>query len=840
MHLLVDRQDIERERREERATVVDRAHLTARRSFRDDARDEWRRRDTDRDLRAGPGASRENAARDPRRRAEELLGAREVAREDAPVEHAYARQRGVEGREQTRMHLRGRDDRERHRIPHTASSARSARVPRSVRTPSARQKSARSLADARPTANVQPTVRSNRRSQATRSKTTVGIAMRRPRFAAMTRSAAGEPRTAGSAGARVSTSVPPKTWSPASTTTRRKPSLRSADAVASATASRGTRTTMTRSRSMPARSAASGSNDVVGSIHAAIPPCACAPAAARSASESFPTLGGPTNASGSPAARPPPMTRSSEFFVAMTISPRRRSLVSPRASACTPKRPSIRAMAPASPGSPTGRSPYVRSPSARSDPVAGHIGVVRTDVLQHIRPRRPCQGPFGMTERPLNGRNRARLSSDGQPGTGTLQRLRGGCLHPARGRERHALRALLRAAPRPLPRGGPQGRRAPRLFASQAAELGARDSPRPDHGDRLPERADPQRRISRKERHEHATCEEGVVDPGKCPHRAEKHLAERHEPDEDHRLDAHDTTPKCVRSARLHERGRHTHEDHHREARKADERHRPKQRALHAEEEEQRSMREGRAGQERAASPPATERRRQERSDERAGSGGREQPRELERADAEELRFGGKQLDIRTREKRGRDAEGDNPAKDRVTTDERQSFADRVEHRESRTVVNDRLRSHQQKRRDDSRAGLRDEQQAPTVRAVGHDAAEESERESRDRPREPREPEIEGSELRHAVLGRELDDEPAEPELLHPRPDVRDHKPDPEEAEIAVLERRPGRGAAGFGRRGLVQRLGLELGGKVLRGHVLRECMGVEPTTDRSTPRQRF
>ena len=46
-------------------------------------------------------------------------------------------------------------------------------------------------------------------------------------------------------------------------------------------------------------------------------------------------------------------------------------------------------------------------------------------------------------------------------------------------------------------------------------------------------------------------------------------------------------------------------------------------------------------------------------------------------------------------------------------------------------------------------------------------------------------------------------------------------------------ERGPRRRAAGLGRRGLVERFSLELWGKVFGGHVRRECMGVEPTTER-------
>src|SRR6202022_1055135 len=98
-----------------------------------------------------------------------------------------------------------------------------------------------------------------------------------------------------------------------------------------------------------------------------------------------------------------------------------------------------------------------------------------------------------------------------------------------------------------------------------------------------------------------------------------------------------------------------------------------------------------------------------------------------------------------------------------------------------------------------------------------------------------REGEIERGERGHAVLDRELGDEPAQAELLHPGADVRNDEADPKETEIAMLERRPGRGAAGLGGRGLVEPFGLEFGGKFFSGHVLRECMGVEPTTERST-----
>src|SRR5207237_9662152 len=119
-------------------------------------------------------------------------------------------------------------------------------------------------------------------------------------------------------------------------------------------------------------------------------------------------------------------------------------------------------------------------------------------------------------------------------------------------------------------------------------------------------------------------------------------------------------------------------------------------------------------------------------------------------------------------------------------------------------------------------------------------AAEEAEGKCGQRARQANEAEIERCALRDAVLDRELHDEPPEPELLHPRPDVRDDETDPEETEIAVLERRPRGGAAGLGSGSFVEAFGLKFGGELFCGHVRRECMGVEPTTERSTPRQRF
>ena len=113
-------------------------------------------------------------------------------------------------------------------------------------------------------------------------------------------------------------------------------------------------------------------------------------------------------------------------------------------------------------------------------------------------------------------------------------------------------------------------------------------------------------------------------------------------------------------------------------------------------------------------------------------------------------------------------------------------------------------------RGDDRGTRLRHEEQPPPVRAVGHGAAEEPEREPWNRPRKADESEIERSQVRDAILDRELHDEPAETELLHPRPDVRDDEPDPEETEVAVFERRERRGASWFGCGGLIEAFRLE------------------------------
>src|SRR5207249_4157029 len=125
-----------------------------------------------------------------------------------------AAQRGEEPFVERRARV-ARDDGERDRTRHeAAASASPARLPRSVAAaPSAgTAKSARLSRGlcplGPPTSNVQPTVRSNRRSQDTRSNVQVGMATRRPRSSLTTRSAAGEPRTLGRTGASSSLPIP--------------------------------------------------------------------------------------------------------------------------------------------------------------------------------------------------------------------------------------------------------------------------------------------------------------------------------------------------------------------------------------------------------------------------------------------------------------------------------------------------------------------------------------------------------------------------------------------------------------------------------------------------------
>ena len=78
---------------------------------------------------------------------------------------------------------------------------------------------------------------------------------------------------------------------------------------------------------------------------------------------------------------------------------------------------------------------------------------------------------------------------------------------------------------------------------------------------------------------------------------------------------------------------------------------------------------------------------------------------------------------------------------------------------------------------------LRSEQQLPAIVPIGDDAADEREEQDRQLAEEVVEPEVEASDL------RELEDEPALRDLLHPGADRRGERPEPEHREIAVGER---------------------------------------------------
>src|SRR5207247_3813346 len=353
--LLVERQDLERERRQVFARIGHEACLARPGALRGNARGERRERDAHGRVRTDALQALDDPPRDARGRTEDALGAGEIAGERSGRDDADVRERRAQRDERARMQRVCRvahDD----RGDQLASSASSSRVPRSLASaPSAvTANSARSRDAGVPAANDHPTVRPNRSRQSSGSTRTIGSAIRRPRSSATTSSAAGEPRTTGSSGARSSTSQRDANDGPTSMTTRRKPSLRSAAAPARTTspASRA-RTTTTRSRSTPERTAASGSNDADGSSHATIPPPPCDAAATWSASASLPAVSGPMNASGSPARIPPPVTRSSDVPDAMRRSPSWRSATSPRTTARVPYLVSMRAIAAASPVAPT-------------------------------------------------------------------------------------------------------------------------------------------------------------------------------------------------------------------------------------------------------------------------------------------------------------------------------------------------------------------------------------------------------------------------------------------------------------------------------------------------------
>ena len=92
---------------------------------------------------------------------------------------------------------------------------------------------------------------------------------------------------------------------------------------------------------------------------------------------------------------------------------------------------------------------------------------------------------------------------------------------------------------------------------------------------------------------------------------------------------------------------------------------------------------------------------------------------------------------------------------------------------------------------------LRSDQHAAAVVAIGDDAADEREQEDRELPEEVVEAQVERG------IGQ-LEDEPRLGHLLHPVPDRRGESPEPQDAEIAVVERGEGPaddGVQGFGRR---------------------------------------
>src|SRR5205823_14818427 len=155
-------------------------------------------------------------------------------------------------------------------------------------------------------------------------------------------------------------------------------------------------------------------------------------------------------------------------------------------------------------------------------------------------------------------------------------------------------------------------------------------------------------------------------------------------------------------------------------------------RALRAEQHEQRPVREGRRDEQGAPPLPGPERRGEEGADEGARPRGGEQPRELDRADPEELGLGGQELDVRSREERRRDAERDHPAEDRIVPDEPEPFADRLEERKTGSVFDDRLRPHEEERRDDREIRKRVDDHEPT------DAERDDEETADERPDERR------------------------------------------------------------------------------------------------------
>src|SRR5437870_1507331 len=130
-------------------------------------------------------------------------------------------------------------------------------------------------------------------------------------------------------------------------------------------------------------------------------------------------------------------------------------------------------------------------------------------------------------------------------------------------------------------------------------------------------------------------------------------------------------------------------------------------------------MRERCTHEQRTAMLPTPERCGQEGAAERAGTRRREEPGELDRPDAEHLRLRGKELYVRAREQRRRDAQRDDPAQYRVPANERQALPDRIQKREPRSIVDDRLRMHQQERNHDRQVRDRvDEHETATPKGM--------------------------------------------------------------------------------------------------------------------------
>jgi len=302
----------------------------------------------------------------PSGRTEELFGAGEIAGERAGVEHAYARKRCMKRREQTAMKLGrvGRDDRERDRVSHTATVARSARVPRSASEPSSEvtQKRARSVVCARPPRTTIPPsdridVPRDAFEDERRDRDTSSTLARHDKESGGRSAYRGQRR-------REVIDIHPAE--------RGVADVDDDEAEAFAAQRRGCRERESR--------AARANDDEAVEIHIRTLRGERIERRRRIDPGDHPALrlrgGGRTKGELELAHarrtderdrlagdKPPPMTRSSDDLVAMTSSLRWRSLVPPRASACTPKRPSMRAIASASPLAATSLPLNVREPS---------------------------------------------------------------------------------------------------------------------------------------------------------------------------------------------------------------------------------------------------------------------------------------------------------------------------------------------------------------------------------------------------------------------------------------------------------------------------------------------